>query len=389
MKKIIPAVFAIFLFSAITVQAEVYDLDALTGDYGATNPSDTENGNINSNTNTAVTNTNAEVSDEAVTFAECLIYKKLEIDDAKCDRMLASLSCPAYVEYLEACEEQHHICLQNIGNKSTNATYSRCVGAYNSCTDFAVDQNNECGKQFPPRTAAGEITTQFNLSGASGDVRVFYDDNPTPNSMEAVEGSRTIQTGAAIFTGDTGTVVLNLPNGVTQYIGPNSYFRIADYFTGDTLSSTYTILENGNVVVGIEHPEDNTNVAYTVITPLWNVSAKGTEFEVTVADDGTETIEVTSGVVEIVDHLGVESEVVSAGETVTSDAYGLIREDPVVFDAMPIIAEDTTPISRPLDPWYTNIWGWVGVLAILAVLGVVGLSVIIFLIVIITRRKRS
>lgn len=368
------------------VSAEVYDLDALTGDGTQetnTNTSDTQPATTNTNTNATTTNTNtaSEPTDQALNFAECIIYRKLEIDDARCDKLMAGFSCPDYARLLTHCEDQYQQCLGNTSKKYSNNSYSGCGANYKSCTDYAVSSYPACGKKFPARQVTGEKTTQFNLTNASGDVRVFYEDDPTPFDMEAVAKDRTIQTGAAIFTGDTGNVTLALPNGVVQHIGPNTYFRIADYYSSDTFDNTYTVLKNGNIRVGITNP-DTQQVGYTVITPLWKVSAKGTQFEVTVNDDGTEEVSVTEGTVRMVSLTDDGEEVtLAAGDSVTSDEFGEIAggaENDYYGEG------DYTFKSKLLNAWYTERWAFVGVAVLVIGVIVAPIAVRIHL----ARRKR-
>lgn len=371
-------------------QAEVYDFDALTDGVTDTTQNTTSNtSSVNSTTNSVTVNTNStETSDLAVTLAECLIYEQLDIDDASCVKLMTSLNCPDYASMLGKCEEQYQLCLATSVSATNVVSYSECGAFYKSCTDFAVDRYVTCGEKFPPRLPNGDKSPIFRMSEPIGDVRIHYQDNPTPAEMESVGSTRSIQTGAAIFTGDNGSVTLRLPNGVTQRLGPNTYFRIADYYTTDTFNNTYTLLQNGSVSVAIPHQE-NTTVAYTVITPLWNVHAKGTEFTVSIGDDGAETVTVTSGEIEVRDHLGSDTQLVGSGETMAANAAGDSVNITEVYETP---TEDTSVIdteitSQPLDPWYSNTWGWVGVLVVLVVFA--GLLVTPFVIKKVLARKKQ
>jgi len=164
---------------------------------------------------------------------------------------------------------------------------------------------------------------ELNLTNSTGDVRVTYLDNPTPAGMEEVTDNRAIQVGATIFTGEKGSTTVVLPSGITQVIGPNSYFRIADYYTGDNVDETYTILKNGSVRTKIDKQGDKT-VEYVVITPLWKVEAKGTEFELTVEANGTTQLTTDSGEVQLRDHEDQLVAAVPAGESITTDGSGSI-----------------------------------------------------------------
>ena len=59
-------------------------------------------------------------------------------------------------------------------------------------------------------------------------------------------------------------------------------------------------LNNGSVKIKIE-PQPGKRSAYTVITPLYQVRAKGTEFTVSVDENGDSKVETLSGTVEILD----------------------------------------------------------------------------------------
>lgn len=350
-----------------TTYAEVYDMDALTDGYNENTTTSVETNTNATNKNTPTTTTPTETTNQELNLAECIIYQKLEIEDAQCDKLMSSFSCPEYADSLDACEAQYQHCVSNL------ASYSSCVATYKSCTDLVASSFPVCAKQYPPRQVTGDKVTAFQLTEATGDVRVFYEDDPTPLSMEAVTADRAIQAGAALFTGDKGSVTLQLPNGVKQVVGPNTYFRIADYYASDRLMSVYTQLPNGNVQVRIDAP-DSTQVSYVVITPLWKVSAKGTEFEVSVNDDGTQLLTVTSGAVELVDLFDGTTRTVSAGETFSSE-----ESDTELLD----LESDYTLTSKLQHFWSTQRWA-----IILGGLGIVALVVggIIWLVV---RRHRA
>ena len=377
MKKYYVGLVVLFIVALVyqSVSAEVRDLDDLTEGYNAnTTTTNTNNANestpqpVETNTNAAVTP--VEPADQALNLAECIIYQRLEIEDARCDKLMAELNCPEYAGYVTDCEGQHQQCLAAIAKQYSSDTYSQCSAFYKSCTDSAVDFYPECSKKFPPRNISGEKITKFNLEDAVGDVRVFYEDNPTPFEMETVTKNRTIQTGAVIFTGESGSATLTLPNGSVQYVGPNTYFRIADYYTSDQLDSIITILKNGNVRVGLDN-SGTSQVGYLVLTPLWKVSAKGTEFEVTVNEDGTEAISVTAGLVELASLVGDDELTLTAGETATSDEFGEIVDDNNI-----IVADgDYTLTSKLQHAWYTYRWSLLGGVALVAL--IIGLILII------------
>src|SRR3990167_3926393 len=339
----------LFIVAPPDVGAEVYDLDALTGgtddqntdgsavetaDDGADDQADQDAGAdtgddaaVDTNTDTP-TNANISTGEEgeetdetAVTMAECIIFQRLEIYDRRCDELTRGLDCPNYAECLQTCEQDKKICFVVVAKK-TDQPYKVCSNYYNTCTDRCSALNPQCSKKYPPRNMEGTVK-ELNLTNSTGDVRVTYLDNPTPAGMEEVTDNRAIQVGATIFTGEKGSTTVVLPSGITEVIGPNSYFRIADYYTGDNVDETYTILKNGSVRTKIDKQGDKT-VEYVVITPLWKVEAKGTEFELTVEANGTTQLTTDSGEVQLRDHEDQLVAAVPAGESITTDGSGSI-----------------------------------------------------------------
>lgn len=349
---------------ASVVSAEVYDLDALTEGYEETN-TNTQNTDPVDTTNTNTT-TKSEPSEAALTLAECIIYQRLEIEDARCTELLRDFSCSEYAGCLSACAGYVITCY-------SEEVYSQCVAEKLSCLDSCSYDFPQCAATYPP-TVNNAAAKPLPLSDPVGDVRITYEDNPRAVDMETVSKSRDIHAGAAIFTGDKGSVMLTLPNGSTQYIGPNSYFRIAEYIDTDTTAQTYTILENGNIKVRLENPETQ-KVGYVVMTPLGSVRATGTEFELTVNTNGTMELESFEGDVEILDTAGNLLNVVSAGQTMVQAASGTMT----FYKDGQVIAtwEPTTAATNNNSSWL-----WIGGVTI------GGLIVIILLGVFIVRRKR-
>lgn len=370
-KKIIfiASIGIIFLTVAPTaLWAEVYDLDALTdgvddqsaggsGDKDTNNNSNEDqsikvgdqNTNVNGNATTDTTkntnvdkdvnadtqtytnvniNTNKEPSEIAITLAECMIFNRLEIYDSRCDELARTIKCPFYAECLSACENNKTGCIINSVNKKGADQYNACITKYNSSLDDCASRSVECSQKFPPRNVEGDVQS-FQLVDSTGDVRVTYDDNPTPFDMESVSDERSIQVGATIFTGDKASTRIMLPNGTTQMLGPNTYFRVAEYYSSNNVDETITILKNGNARIKVAKPGDEESekkVEYLVITPLWKVEAKGTEFDLTVSENGTTKLMTLSGEVELHDHEDKLIAAVPAGENLSTDSEGNIDE---------------------------------------------------------------
>lgn len=322
----------------ISTQAEVYDLDDLT-EGAATPATDVQNPATNTSqpttndnaaapvtntTNTSNNNTNstspAEPSEAALTLAECLIYKRLDIQDARCDEIERIMSCPGYNSCLESCDIVATTCYNDVAKYPATKSYNACVEKKMSCFDTCSTQYPQCSTQYPP-TVDGTRATPIQLSEVSGDVRVTYQDNPSIANMESVKDERGIHVGATIFTGENGSIMLTLPNGSTQWIAPNSHFRIADYFANDTTQNVISILQSGNIKIRLENPVTQ-KVGYTVITPLGRARATGTAFELAVAEDGTQEIEVTEGTVDLLSTTGKLLNVADEGQTVTQDISG-------------------------------------------------------------------
>lgn len=362
----------------ISTQAEVYDLDDLTE--GAATPA-TDVQNTPTNTSQPTTNVNTakpstEPSEAALTLAECIIYKRLDIQDARCDEIERIMSCPGYNSCLESCDIVATTCYNDVAKYPATKSYNACVEKKMSCFDTCSAQYPQCSAQYPP-TVDGTRATPIQLSEVSGDVRVTYQDNPSIANMESVKDERGIHVGATIFTGEKGSVMLTLPNGSTQWVGPKSHFRIADYFSNDTTQNVISILQSGNIKIRLENPVTQ-KVGYTVITPLGRVRATGTAFELAVAEDGTQEIEVTEGTVDLLSTTGELLNVAAEGQTVTQNTSGTM----IFYNSDGVeIARWNPKTAQSLDN--TNL-----TIAVSIVVGIVVVLLIIIAVrVLVTRRK--
>lgn len=197
--------------------------------------------------------------------------------------------------------------------------------------------------------------------------------------METVRGSRNIHTGAAIYTGDSGEVTITLPNGVMQWIGPGSYFRIADYTETDNTQNFVSLLPNGNIKIKIENP-DNKKIGYTIITPRGKIRAKGTEFALQVIDDGVMRLETFSGVVELLDHAGNSLAFVGGGESLTQNSEGQITD----YSSGVSFAHGAPEEATPLGDRFSSV-----VMIGLLVGGLVLVGCILVLVIIILARRKK
>ncbi|HEY2844442.1 MAG TPA: FecR family protein [Bryobacteraceae bacterium] len=171
-----------------------------------------------------------------------------------------------------------------------------------------------CLGQFLPSDAsnyAARVVT------SSGQVSVLKDLQPW-----AISVGDNVQVTQVIVTGSDGHAVLQVSDGSTIEVYPNSRFVFRKN-PGNWRDLVDVFL--GRVRVHIEHfgtvPNPN-----RVLTPTAVISVRGTTFDVTVNDDDeTTTVEVEEGTVEV-QHalLGGNAAIVNAGET-----FRVYRNEPI------------------------------------------------------------
>jgi hypothetical protein len=171
-----------------------------------------------------------------------------------------------------------------------------------------------CLGQFLPSDAGNYAAKVVTLSGQ---VSVLKDFQPWALSVgDSIQVTQRIQTGA------DGHAVLQVSDGSTIEVYPNSTFVFRQN-PGNWRDLIDVIL--GKVRVHIEHlgtvPNPN-----RVITPVAVISVRGTTFDVTVNDDDESTIvEVEDGTVEVRHNLlGGNTAVVNAGEV-----FRVYRNEPI------------------------------------------------------------
>lgn len=258
-------------------------------------------------------NTSAESgTDEiALTIAECIIMQQLEIEDERCEELFADVSCQDYTACVETCQATKRACYVNCDTLKDEC--KECRYYYKQCVNICGETTESCPAAQTVKEP--DTTPTFRLISSQGDVRITYETDPRAVDLLNIDEDSTMEAGGAIYTGDNSSVYVYLPNGASQRIGPNSYFRIADYHEGSNVDETVVLFEDGSIEVNI--PGDNDKpTAYVLITPMAKYQAKGTEFTVDTTAAG-ERLTVTEGTVEV---LSVKDDVWASagpGQTLT------------------------------------------------------------------------
>jgi hypothetical protein len=172
-----------------------------------------------------------------------------------------------------------------------------------------------CLGQFIPSDASNYAAKVVTLTGQ---VSVLKDFQPW-----AISAGDSVQVTQVIVTGSDGHAVLQVSDGSTIEVYPNSRFVFRKN-PGNWRDLIDVFL--GRVRVHIEHlgtvPNPN-----RVLTPTAVISVRGTTFDVTVNDDDeTTTVEVEEGTVEV-QHalLGGNAAIVNAGEP----PFRVYRNEPI------------------------------------------------------------
>jgi len=171
-----------------------------------------------------------------------------------------------------------------------------------------------CLGQFLPSDAGNYAAKVVTLSGH---VSVLKDLQPW-----ALSAGENVQVTQVVVTGPDGHVVLQVSDGSTIEVYPNSRFVFRQN-PGNWRDLLEVFL--GKVRVHIEHlgtvPNPN-----RVITPVAVISVRGTTFDVTVNDDDeTTVVEVEEGTVEVRHNLlGGNSAIVNGGEV-----FRVYRNEPI------------------------------------------------------------
>jgi hypothetical protein len=171
-----------------------------------------------------------------------------------------------------------------------------------------------CLGQFLPSDAGNYAAKVVTLSGQ---VSVLKDFQPW-----ALSAGDSIQVTQRIVTGPDGHAVLQVSDGSTIEVYPNSTFVFREN-PGNWRDLLNVVL--GKVRVHIEHLGATPN-PNRVTTPVAVISVRGTTFDVTVNDDDeTTTVEVEDGTVEVRHNLlGGNAAVVNAGEV-----FRVYRNEPI------------------------------------------------------------
>jgi hypothetical protein len=171
-----------------------------------------------------------------------------------------------------------------------------------------------CLGQFVPSDASGYAAKVVTLSGQ---VSVLKDLQPW-----AISVGDTVQVTQRVVTGSDGYAVLQVSDGSTIEVYPNSTFVFRQN-PGNWRDLLEVFL--GKVRVHIEHLGTTPN-PNRVITPVAVISVRGTTFDVTVNDDDeATTVEVEEGTVEVRHNLlGGNTAVINAGEV-----FRVYRNEPI------------------------------------------------------------
>lgn len=257
----------------------------------------------------------------SLTIAECLIMEQLEIEDKRCDKLKQAINCPEYTACIIDKGKEKDNCFASCNFDVNSPGCRSCREQYNAGLAVCEAINPACTAKYPTEKLTLPKSS-FEALDPIGDVRITYEDNPRASDMQTIDQDAEALVGATIFTGDKGSVALRFSDNSTAFIGPNAYFRIDDFYASDRFEQTRTFLKNGSVRIMIRAKSEDENVkySYVVMTPLWKAEAKGTEFEINVAEDGMAKLETFSGEVEISDYEGNLLATVPAGETYESKA---------------------------------------------------------------------
>lgn len=171
-----------------------------------------------------------------------------------------------------------------------------------------------CLGQFLPSDAGSYAAKVVSLTGQ---VSILKDFQPWALSV-----GESIQVTQRVVTGADGHAVLQVSDGSTIEVYPNSTFVFREN-PGNWRDLLNVIL--GKVRVHIEHLGTTPN-PNRVITPVAVISVRGTTFDVSVNDDDeTTTVEVEDGTVEVRHNLlGGNTAVVNAGEV-----FRVYRNEPI------------------------------------------------------------
>jgi hypothetical protein len=171
-----------------------------------------------------------------------------------------------------------------------------------------------CLGQFLPSDAGNYAAKVVTLTGQ---VSVLRDLQPW-----ALSAGDSVQVTQVVVTGPDGHAVLQVSDGSTIEVYPNSRFVFRQN-PGNWRDLIDVFL--GKVRVHIEHLGATPN-PNRVITPVAVISVRGTTFDVTVNDDDeATTVEVEEGAVEVRHNLlGGNSAVVNAGEV-----FRVYRNEPI------------------------------------------------------------
>lgn len=339
---------------------QVYDLDALTEGAGEKDevkpeeekPEAVKPDQVKSGDDATANGENSSEDEFSLSIAECLIMEQLGIEDKKCDKVKQAFKCPDYTTCINYCGKQLDICFAQAAKGEKGVSDNACRSHYNNeCLFQCAQLYKECGAKYPPEKLQLP-QSGFELLDASGDVRVTYEDNPTPAGMKAIVKDVDELVGATIFTGEKSGVTLRFSDGSTAYVGQNAYFRIDDFYTSDKLEKAKVFLKNGQVKVMVnQFKDDDKKYAYVVMTPLWKVEVKGTELLITVNEDGSAKVETLSGEVEVYDYDDKLLASVAAGEEYSSSPSKFADPSSLQLSDDPVYSYEDFVSDQNMKKW--------------------------------------
>lgn len=174
----------------------------------------------------------------------------------------------------------------------------------------------DCVLDIPVTLECFENCCETFISFVKGDVKIIWD-----GRKQLAEKGYCLQGGDTVITGYNSSAEITFRDGTKLRLGENTRFLVKWHDPCLELKTFW-----GRIWARIFKPE-----CFRVYTPNAIMAVRGTEFEVDVAEDGTTTVIVLDGVVDVCDLAGTKTVLVGQNQTTTVEPNG-VPSDPQPID---------------------------------------------------------
>ena len=141
------------------------------------------------------------------------------------------------------------------------------------------------------------LNQEVSVAAAAGTVLALP---PDSNTWQPLTEDDLLDSGTQIRTGEDSSVLLTFPDDSKTVAAPNTELEILEISSSPSGNrDTILIKQNLGQTLNLVQPSDSANSRFEIQTPAATVIVRGTEFSVSVSDEGVTEVKVIEGVVEV------------------------------------------------------------------------------------------